>query len=72
MAKILGNGQWASDLLKALGEDPSRTRKITLVCEVGNPVIVTIEKFVFDTATEPFLEVIRKAAWIKEENGEKD
>jgi xanthine dehydrogenase molybdopterin-binding subunit B len=69
MAHMTGIGKWASELSRALGEDPGEVRSINLHCEVHQVVTCTIEKYV-QRENKRVLEVIKKVIWtedIKEE-----
>ena len=65
MTKILGTGDWACELIRAFGEDPKQTRRITLDMIAMEPVTVIIEKFVMGENSLA-IETIKKVAWVEE------
>jgi len=66
MAKLIGQSDWACDLVRAFGEDPHRTRNLTLKVPVDGVVTVEFERYVDDSETE-IIKVIRKVAWIEDD-----
>ena len=65
MVKLIGFGEWASELARAFGENPKETRSITLYCSVDEAVTVAIEKYVDGENGEKVLQTIKKIAWIE-------
>ena len=66
MKKMYGHGEWAADLCRAFGEEPSEVRSITLHIEPDDAVYVTVSKFV-DGENRKIIELIQKVAWVSEE-----
>ena len=66
MRKMIGVGEWASELCRAFGEEPGEVRVIDLHIEVGEVVTVTIEKFV-DRDNKKVLAVVKKVVWVEDE-----
>ena len=62
---MIGSGEWATELCRALGGNPSLNRKFTLMVEVGTAVTVTFEQFV--NKDDGIIEIIKKVAWIEDE-----
>jgi hypothetical protein len=66
MGKMIGNGDWASDLCRAFGENPKEVKSIKLFVASGEVVTVKIEKFVNDDNTV-IIETIKKVAWVEDD-----
>jgi len=66
-SKIIGRSDFGRALSLAIGEDPSNVRKITLESAADAVVMVTIEKFVTIEQAERILTVIKKYAWVEDE-----
>lgn len=71
MAKMIGRGEWASDLCSALGENPRLVRCIDLHVGVDSPIVATIEKYV-DSDNKVVIETIKKVVWVEEPQEEGD
>ncbi len=70
MKKMIGSGEWATELCEAFGEDPGGVRRMTLDVSPGEVVTVTLEKFV-DKGNSEVIKVIKKHIWV-EDAPEKD
>jgi hypothetical protein len=66
MLKVCGSDEWTLNLIRALGEDPSKTKNITINIPVREAVTMTVEKYV-DGSTDGATEIIKKVAWIDPE-----
>lgn len=65
-SKLTGMSEFAAELSKALGENPSETYGITLRCYVGEAVKVKIEKYFTDENGARFLRTIEKCVWVED------
>ena len=65
MKKMIGVGEWASELCLAFGEEPGEVSSITLHVAVNEAVTVTIEKFV-DRDNKKVLAVVKKVVWVED------
>ena len=66
MKKMIGMGEWASELCSAFGEDPGEIRAITLHVAVDNVVTVTIEKYV-SVDNVKVIEIVKKVIWVEDD-----
>ena len=66
MKKMIGVGEWASELCRAFGEEPGEVSCITLHVAVDKAVTVTIEKFV-SVDNKKVLAVVKKVVWVEDE-----
>lgn len=63
---LIGWGDWACDLVRAFGEDPSKTCGFTLEVFPDDAVTVTVKRFANLEETSVATEIIRKFAWKEE------
>ena len=71
MAKMVGQGDWASALSKAFGFDPKNVRSLILEVAVDAVVMVTAEIYVDDSQTD-VIETIKKVVWVEDPQKEED
>jgi hypothetical protein len=43
--KIIRGDKWAAEFLVAIGQDPTKNRRVIIDCEVGQPVRIYLENF---------------------------
>lgn len=60
---LMGWGDWACDLMRAFGEDPSKTCGFTLEVSPDAAVTVTVKRYANLEETSVATEIVRKFAW---------
>jgi hypothetical protein len=61
--------EWASELCKALGEDPDKVRSIDMHLESGKSVVFSIQKLLPPENGARLIQTIKKVSWVEEIEG---
>lgn len=58
--------EWAAELCRILGDDPSKVTRIQIATAPNSVVTATIERLVTPAEGKPLLELLKKVAWVDE------